>query len=427
MRGTPVAKRRGRAAGCGPPGNGTRKRAAETPGVTGLAGTTAVLVGLLGVAVLIALGAERLRVPGAVALVAFGAGTAALRPVPLPFHFGDALLFVFLPPLIFEAAWAIDPAALRRVAGRVGLLALPGVVLVAGTIGFGIALAGQLPLAPAILLGAIVSATDPVAVIAIFRRLNVPVDLLTLVEGESIANDGVAIALYAAALAFAAGTSADPLALAALRVVLAIAGGCAIGVACAFVVAFVMGRTRSAPIEITATVVLAFLAYLSAEGLHCSGVFATAAAGISLRAFARIAPVTDHPDEVDAFWSTLAFIANAMVFLATGLVMQIGRIGSHPLLVFVAIAAVVVSRVLLTWLVIREWRWRVTVVFAGMRGALSLALALALPADLPYRAPIVDAVIAVVLFTLVVQGIALEPLLRRLGFHSGNGGPSLSS
>lgn len=395
--------------------------------MAGLAGTTAVLVGLLGVAVLIALGAERLRVPGAVALVAFGTGTAALHPITLPFHFGDALLFVFLPPLIFEAAWAIDPAALRRVAGRVALLALPGVVLVAGTIGFGVALAGQLPLASAILLGAIVSATDPVAVIAIFRRLNVPVDLLTLVEGESIANDGVAIALYAAALAFAAGTAVDSLAIAALHVALAIVGGCAIGVACAFVVAFVMGRTRSAPIEITATVVLAFLAYLGAEALHCSGVFATAAAGLALRAFARISAVTDHPDEVDAFWSTIAFIANAVVFLATGLVLQIGEIGSHPLLVAVALVAVVVSRVVLAWLVIRAWRWRVTVVFAGMRGALSLALALALPADLPYRTEIVDVVFAVVLFTLVVQGIALEPLLKRLRPQSGNGGPSLSS
>src|ERR1700723_20217 len=132
----------------------------EAPSVTGVAGTAALLVGLLGVAVLVALAAERLRVPGAVALVAFGAGTAAIHPVALPFHFGDALLFIFLPPLIFEAAWAIDPGALRRTAGRIALLALPGVVLVAGATGFGIALSGQLPLVPAILLGAIVSATD---------------------------------------------------------------------------------------------------------------------------------------------------------------------------------------------------------------------------------------------------------------------------
>jgi CPA1 family monovalent cation:H+ antiporter len=395
--------------------------------VTGIAGTTAILVGILGVAMLVALVAERLRVPSAVALVAFGAGTVAIHPVALPFHFGDALLFIFLPPLIFEAAWSIDPASLRRAAVRIALLALPGVVLVAGSIGFGIALTGQLPLASAIVLGAIVSATDPVAVIAIFRRLHVPVDLLTIVEGESIANDGVAIALYALALAFASGSVAHSLPVECVRAVLAIAGGIAIGIACAFIVAFIMGRTRSGPLEITATVVLAFLAYLSADALHCSGVFATAAAGIALRAFARIAPVTDHTDDVDTFWSTIAFIVNAMVFLATGLVLQVGRIGNHPLLVLVAIIAVVASRVILAGLVIRPMTWRVTVVFAGIRGGLSLALALALPAALPYRDEIVDAVFAVVLFTLIVQGIALEPLLERLGFHNGSGGPSLSS
>jgi CPA1 family monovalent cation:H+ antiporter len=399
----------------------------EGASVTGVAGTATILVGLLGVALLVALVAERIRVPSAVALVAFGAGTAAIHPVALPFHFGDALLFIFLPPLIFEAAWLIDPAALGRTALRIALLALPGVVLVAGTIGFGIALSGQLPLASAIVLGAIVSATDPVAVIAIFRRLHVPVDLLTIVEGESIANDGVAIVLYALALAFASGGAAGSLTVASEHAVTAIVGGIVIGVACAFVVAFAMGRTRSGPLEISATVVLAFLAYLGADALQCSGVFATAAAGIALRGFAHIAPVTDNADDVDTFWSAIAFIVNAMVFLATGLVVQVSRIAHHPLLVGVAILAAVLSRVVLAGLVIRPATWRITVVFAGMRGGLSLALALALPPTLPFRDEIVDAVFGVVLFTLIVQGVALEPLLRRLGFQSGSGGPSLSS
>jgi CPA1 family monovalent cation:H+ antiporter len=399
----------------------------EGASMTGVAGTATILVGLLGVALLVALVAERIRVPSAVALVAFGAGTAAIHPVALPFHFGDALLFIFLPPLIFEAAWLIDPAALGRTALRIALLALPGVVLVAGTIGFGIALSGQLPLASAIVLGAIVSATDPVAVIAIFRRLHVPVDLLTIVEGESIANDGVAIVLYALALAFASGGAAGSLTVASEHAVTAIVGGIVIGVACAFVVAFAMGRTRSGPLEISATVVLAFLAYLGADALQCSGVFATAAAGIALRGFAHIAPVTDNADDVDTFWSAIAFIVNAMVFLATGLVVQVSRIAHHPLLVGVAILAAVLSRVVLAGLVIRPATWRITVVFAGMRGGLSLALALALPPALPFRDEIVDAVFGVVLFTLIVQGVALEPLLRRLGFQSGSGGPSLSS
>jgi CPA1 family monovalent cation:H+ antiporter len=162
--------------------------------------------------------------------------------------------------------------------------------------------------------------------------------------------------------------------------------------------------------------VLAFLAYLGADALHWSGVFATAAAGVALRAFARIAPVTDNADEVDAFWSAIAFIVNAMVFLATGLVLEISGIASHPLLVAIAVGAVVLSRIVLVGLIVRPPSWRVTVVFAGIRGGLPLALALALPATLPGRAQIVDAVFGVVLFTLVLQGMALEPVLARLRF-----------
>jgi CPA1 family monovalent cation:H+ antiporter len=395
--------------------------------VIGLAGTTGVLAALLGVAVLIALGAERLRIPSAVALVAFGAGTAAIHPVALPFPFGTTLLFVLLPPLIFEASWSIDLASLRRTAWRIALLAVPGVVLAAGLTGYGIALSGQLPLSAAILLGAIVAATDPVAVIAIFRRLDVPLDLQTIVEGESIANDGVALVVYGIALSFAMGGASGTVWSASLHAVVAIAGGTAIGVAWALVVAFVISRTATGAIETTATVVLAYLAYLSAGALGLSGIFATAAAAIALRALQRAAPIGLNAGEVDAFWSTIAFIANSFVFLITGLELQVWRIAHEPLLVAVAIVAVVASRTVLATLVVRPAAWRWTTVFAGMRGGLSLVLALALPVDVPYRTSIIDAVFAVVLFTLVVQGVTLEPLLARLGFQSTTGGPSLSS
>jgi CPA1 family monovalent cation:H+ antiporter len=210
-------------------------------------------------------------------------------------------------------------------------------------------------------------------------------------------------------------------------VLLALAGGSLTGIVCAFVVALVMGRTQSGPLEIAATVVLAFLAYLLAVAAGFSGVFATASAALALRGFSRILPVSGNVDDVDSFWSAIAYIANAIVFLATGLAMQPGRIVHHPLPVIVAIAAVVLSRCLLSALVIRSAAWRVTVILAGMRGGLSLALAFALPPAMPFRDEIVDAVFGVVLFTLVVQGLTLEPVLRRLGLQSGSGGPSLSS
>ena len=393
----------------------------------GIAGTTAVLTALLGVAVLLALGAERLRIPSAVALVAFGVGTAAIHPVALPFPFGATLLFVLLPPLIFEASWAVDLASLRRTALRILLLAVPGVVLAAGLTAYGMTVSGQLPLASALVLGAIVSATDPVAVIAIFRRLDVPLDLQTLVDGEAIANDGVALVVYGIALSVATGGATESIVRETAHAFAAVAEGTLVGVVLALLVAFVISSTGTAVIEVTATVVLAYLAYLSADALGASGIFATAAAAITLRALQRTAPISSNANQVDAFWSTIAFIANSFVFLITGLQLQLGPIAKEPILVVVAIVVVIASRVVLATVVVRPPSWRWAVVFAGMRGGLSLALALALPANVPNRSSIVGAVVAVMLFTLVVQGIALEPLLARLGFQRSSGGPSLSS
>lgn len=387
--------------------------------MSAIAGTTALVVGLLAVAVFVAIAAERLRLPAEVALVAFGAAVAAVHPVAAPFAFGDTLLFVFLPPLIFEAAWSIDPAVLRRSAARIAVLALPGTLFVALAIAALVALTGQLPFAAALVLGAIVSPTDPVAVIAIFRRLPVPAALQTLVEGESIANDGVAIVLFGIAVAFATGSTFAP-GPAFLGGLLAVAGGIAVGTASGALVAYAIGRTAERATELAATVVLAFGAYLCADALGWSGVFATAAAGITLRA--RRAFERDE-SEVDAFWAAVAFVANAFVFLATGLQLEIARILRDPVVVATAVGAVVATRIALAAAVVRPFAWTATVVLAGMRGGLSLALALALPATLPGRGFVIDAVYGVVLFTLVVQGLTLEPVLRRLGFQSGSGGP----
>ena len=295
--------------------------------MTGIAGATAALTALLGAAVLVAIVAERLRVPQAVALVVFGTAIAAVHPIDLPFHFGDTLLFVFLPPLIFEAAWTIDPAILGRVAGRVAILAFPGVVGVVAAIAAAVAWSGALPPAAALLLAVIVAPTDPVAVIAVFRRLHVPHDLQMIVEGESIANDGVAIVLFGIALALASGppggTAVPGPVAATFHVLVAVVGGCGVGAVAAILITFATGRTTDQAVAVTATIVLAFLAYLAADALGLSGVFATATAAIVLRASGRIAPRARTVAEIDAFWSAIAFVANAFVFLLTGLSLQL--------------------------------------------------------------------------------------------------------
>ncbi len=367
-------------------------------------------VALLGAAVLIAILAERLRVPAAVALVAIGAAFQ----VPPPFAFGDALLFVFLPPLIFEAAWNLDLASLRRMAWRIVLLAVPGTLATAAIVAGCVVLAGALPPAPALLLGAIVAATDPVAVVAAFRRVRVPADLRTLVEGESLSNDGVALILFAFAAALAGG-QATSIGGDALTGVLEVVGGIAIGAVAGLLCAGVLRATNATEYEVTVTIVLAYGAYLLATALHCSGIFATAAGAIALRAVVRRIPdALNNSDEVDRVWAAAAFMANAVVFLATGLLILPSRIVHEPALVVTAVAGVALARVALALAATRVRADRITIFLAGMRGALPLALALSLPDTLPYRAPIIDATFAVVLVTIIAQGAPLEVVLARL-------------
>ncbi len=367
-------------------------------------------VALLGAAVLIAILAERLRVPAAVALVAIGAAFQ----IPPPFAFGDALLFVFLPPLIFEAAWNLDLDSLRRVAWRIVLLAVPGTLATAAIVAGGVMLAGALPFGPALLLGAIVAATDPVAVVAAFRRVNVPADLRTLVEGESLSNDGVALVLFSFAVAVAGGR-ATSVGGDVLFGVLEVVGGIAIGIAAGMVCAAVLRATSATEYEVTVTIVLAYGAYLLATAAHCSGIFATAAGAIALRAVVRRIPgALSNTDDVDRIWGAAAFMANAVVFLATGLLILPTRIVHEPGLVIAAILAVTLARAGLALVATRKRAGRITVFLAGMRGALPLALALSLPDALPFRPQIIDATFAVVLVTIVVQGAPLELVVARL-------------
>ena len=367
-------------------------------------------IALLGAAVVIAILAQRLRVPAAVALVAVG----AFVQLPPPFEFGDTLLFVFLPPLIFEAAWNLDPGALRRTAWRIAVLAVPGTLLTAFAIAGGLLAFGVLPFNEALLFGAIVAATDPVAVVSAFRNVPVPLDLKTLVEGESLANDGVALVLFGFALALATG-GATSIAGDVASGVIDVAGGSLVGVVAALICAAVLRATNAAEYEVTITIVLAYGSYVVASALGWSGIFATAAGAIALRvALARLPTSIENAEEVDRVWSAVAFIANAAVFLATGLLIQPQRIAHEPVLMVAAVGLVWLTRAVLALVAMRDRAGRITVFLAGMRGALPLALALSLPDSLVFRPQIIDATFAVVLVTIVAQGVPLEMILSRL-------------
>ena len=264
-----------------------------------------------------------------------------------------------------------------------------------------------------------------------FRRLGVPEDLRMIVEGESIANDGVAIVLFGIALAVASGSANPGVGGAALHVLLAVAGGCAVGALAAAALALDRRAHRGPRSP-------------RSRPRSCSRFSPTSAP----RRWASPACSRPRPrrivdarrgrasyrgrrgrEDINAFWSAVAFVANAFVFLFTGLTLQLSRIGHEPLLVAVAVVATVLSRALLAAAVdppARAGPWRCC--WRAMRGGLSLALALSIAEQTsPSAAQIIDAVFGVVFFTLVVQGLALGPAVRRLRTYSWCGGPPLSS
>jgi CPA1 family monovalent cation:H+ antiporter len=392
--------------------------------MTGLENQVTEIIGLLAAALIVSVIANRIGVPYVVALL------VVATPIDLTVpEFAPILLFVFLPALIFEAAWNVHLDALRRRWLAVAVLAIPGVLLTAGTVGVGLSIAGKLPFLPALLLGAILAATDPIAVLAVFKRLKVPTDLATIVEGESLFNDGAAIVLYEVVVATQSGTHATPTVAGIASTALgAPLGGAAIGLIAAALITLLLRGSKpgSEQLQVVGTVVAAFGGYLMADAFHLSGIFAAVVAGIALRAFPRF-PTAEAMIDVDSFWGVMAFLANALVFVLMGLRIEFANIVHEPLLILLTLALVTAARLILAYGALPlagedvPTAWRSVVALSGMRGALSVALVIGLPADIPFRSELVDTVFGVVLINLVVQGLAIGPVISRLlpADHSG--------
>jgi CPA1 family monovalent cation:H+ antiporter len=352
-----------------------------------------------------------------VVVVAFGVAYGFIAPGRFAYALGHATLYVFLPPLLFEAAWNLNYRAIMRQWLAIATLAGPGVLLTAAIVAGALAIV-RVPLAPALLAGAILSATDPIAVVAVFRRLKVPVTLATIVECESLFNDAVAVALYRSMLVvLALGTvHAASIALVTILTLVRAAGGIMLGVGFAFAVAGLLRGRRGVTLQIAATVFCAYGAYFAADALQLSGIFATIGCGIALRYYERSWITLNVAEDVRRFWDVTALLANVLVFFMVGAALQVVRLAQEPAftvacLVGIAVARIVVAGLLLLGPYPREWVDVVRV--AGMRGGLSLALALAIPAWAPYREAIIEATFAVSFATLAASSLTLVPVVRR--------------
>jgi monovalent cation/hydrogen antiporter len=387
--------------------------------------------------------ANWLSVPYPILLVLGGLALGLVPGVPDVELDPDLVLVLFLPPLLYSAAFFTDLRSLRDNVRPLSLTAIGLVLLTTVTVAVIAHEVIGMTWAVAFALGAIVSPTDPVAATAIMRRVGAPRRIVNMIEGESLFNDASALVAYRVAVAAAVGGSFSLLD-ASLEFVGAAAGGVAIGVAVGYVVAAIRRRLEDPTTEITISLFTGYAAYLPADELGLSGVLAAVAAGIYLgwRAPELISPST----RIQAFgtWEVLGFLVNAVLFMLIGLQLPVivDGLAGRPWLEPVGYAALVVATVIGTrflWLftvpyVIRALdrrpqqrlrrvgvRPRIVVGWSGMRGAVSLAAALALPLEtdagtpLPERDLVLFITFAVILVTVVGQGLTLPALIRRLG------------
>ncbi|MEJ7718166.1 MAG: Na+/H+ antiporter [Thermoleophilaceae bacterium] len=399
-----------------------------------------VLIGLLVAVALLAPLAGLLRVPYPILLVLGGLGLGFVPGLPAVQLEPDLVFFLFLPPLLYAGAFFSSPRDLRKNAWPISKLALGLVVasIVAVAVVAHLVVPG-LSWTTAFVLGAIVSPTDPTAATAVFRRLGVSERLVTILEGESLVNDGVALVAYRLAVV-AVITGSFSLWQGSLEFVLVSAGGILIGLVLGWLIAQGRRRLDDPPVEITISFVTPFAAYLLAEELGVSGVLATVTVGLYLgwRSAGLFLPGTRL--QAYAFWNVVGFLANSMLFVLVGLQFP-GILAALSADLWLAIGtAVLVSLVLvavrMAWqfaitFPIREMtrhedaststRERLMLGWSGMRGGISLAAALSLPltvttgAPFPLRDFIIFVTFGVILLTLVGQGLTLPPLVRRLG------------
>ena len=380
---------------------------------------------LLIVSCLIAMLTRRIGWPYSVGLAAAGIGIAYLPSVPTPPLSRDLIFNIFLPPLVFEAALQLDWKPFRRELPVTLVLAFVGVAIAAAIVAGGMHWLVGWGWIGAALFGVLIAATDPVSVIASFRELKVEPRLSMLVESESLLNDGVVAVVFAVLLGLAGQAETASVPQIAGSFAWTLGGGIAVGIATGGAVLLVAGRTEDHLVEITLTTVAAYGSFLIAEHVHASGVLASLAAGLMIGNVGWMGAISsDGRQHILSAWEYFAFLANSFVFILIGMneaTAPIGLLGFAT--AAVAILLVLLGRVAavypLAGLFARSdlalpARYQHILFWGGLRGALALALALALP-PLPERTAIILTTFLVVAFSLFVQGLTMSTLVRRLG------------
>ena len=402
---------------------------------------------LVAVATVVAAFANRLRVPAPSLLVAVGVAVGLLPGAPAV-HVPPAVVsLVVLPPLLYAASEELSWRDLRAVWRPVAVLAVGLVLASAAAVAAVAAAVASLSLSMAFVLGAVLASTDPVAVSALGRRLSLPARVQTLVQAESLFNDGTSLVLFQIAVSFAVGSAAETGAGALLHGVGEFAvlagGGAAAGAVVAAGVIVVRRRITDPVLETVTALITPYVAYLLGETLHVSGVTAVIVAGLAIGAWRSKITTAQTRLQLHSVYQTVIFLLESAVFALIGLelptlVRDLGRTGRWPLAALAVTVTLIVTRVAWVFPVwaVSQWRrgqrrpsWPVPAVvsWAGTRGVVPLAAALSIPlttvsgAPLPQRDLVLVLAAAAIVISLVVQGFTLEPLARFAGFGAAAG------
>ena len=379
---------------------------------------------LLLVAAVVAIIVRRLRMPYTVGLVLAGvllslAGKAFALPLTK-----ELIFQAFLPPLVFEAAYQIEWPKLRAELGLLSVLTTIGVLIAAMITAEGMSQWASWTWPASILFGILISATDPVSVLALFKELNIQGRLKLLLEAESLLNDGTVAVFFAVAFAaFSAGGApgAESIVQSFLMIVL---GGIICGAAVGAGALLLARRTDEPFVEILITTVAAFGSFLLAEHFGFSGILSTLTAGILIGNLKAKSFTSSGMEALDSFWQFAAFVVNSLVFLLVGITLSRQDFLATWTSAVTAIIVVLVARAVAVYLCCLPFTWsrqrisfreQQVLVWGGLRGALALALALSLPGWMVPVSDLTSAAFAVVAFSIVVQGLTITPLLRKVG------------
>jgi CPA1 family monovalent cation:H+ antiporter len=394
-------------------------------------GIEAQALWLLIIAAAVAMFTKYIRLPYTIALVVVGLAMGALDLLPHMLLTPELVFHIFLPILLFEAAFNIDILDLQKTARSIAVLALPGVLLAATVtaivtyLGFKLWKGGpDLSWGHALLFGTIVAATDPISVLALFREFGVTRRLSLIIEGESLFNDGVTVVLFGVILSMVQGDDFNALT-AIGQFVVSVVGGGGIGVLLGLAMAKIMSLVDDHLIEITLTTILAFSAYLLAEHLHVSGVIAVIGAGIMTGNYStKLAMSPTTRISVSDFWEYAAFVVNSVLFVMVGIEVKIVDFAPLWVAALLAVAAMTCGRAAAVFVTapiigrvdkVLPGSWQGVLFWGGIRGAICMVLALSLPRDLALRQLLITMIFAVVIFTLLVQGLSMKALLKKLG------------